>query len=122
MSGKSFVVNNNAAAAITFNPTVAITGGQQYIDSSSNMLAPRIAQVKHTIPPISSNKSADRHFVQFSKTMYDATGVAYVASVGVSVVIPRQVVTNSEVADLRKFGANFINTDTIWNGFVVGDY
>lgn len=122
MAGKSFSVNNAAATSITFNPTIAIKDGFQYIDSSSTLATPRLAQVKHNIASLSSNMSSDRHYVQFTKTLFDANGAPYTASVAVSVVIPRSVVPASDTSDLRKFAANFVNTDAIWNGFVQGDY
>ena len=122
MAGKSFSVNNAAAASITFNPTIAVKDGTQYVDSSSSMSSPRLATVKHNIPSTSSNKSSDRHYVQFTKTIYDTNGQPFTASVGVSVVIPRSVITPGDTTDLRKFAQNFLGTDLIWNGLIIGDY
>lgn len=122
MAGKSFGVKNAAATLITFNPTIAIKDGYQYIDSTSNLSNPRLAQVKHNIASLSSNMASDRHYVQFTKTMFYANGAPYTASVAVSVVIPRSVVPASDTSDLRKFAKDFIDTDAIWNGFVQGDY
>lgn len=122
MSGKSFSVNNQAAAAITFNPTIAIKDGIQYIDSTASLSAPRVAAVKHNIAALTSVKASDRHYVQFSKTLFDANGAPYTASVAVSVVIPRSVIASGDVLDLRAFAKNFIGTDTIWNALIQGDY
>jgi hypothetical protein len=122
MSGKSFSVNNAAAASITFNPTIALKDGQQYIDSASTMSAPRLAVVKHTIPLTDSLSKPDRHYVQFSKTMYDANGKAFPARFAISVEAPRTVVTAAEMADLAAFVKNFVGTPAIWNAFLLGDY
>ena len=122
MSGKSFSVNNAAAAAVTFNPTVTLKDGVQYIDASSTLSSPRLAAIKHNIAPATQNLASDRHYVQFTKTMFDAAGKAYTASVGISVVIPRSVIQAGDVADLRSFAKNLLGTDVIWNGLVQGDY
>lgn len=122
MSGKSFSVNNAAAASITFNPTIPVKDGVQYIDSSSVLSAPRLATIKHNIALATQNQASDRHYVQFQKTVFDANGKAFTASVGVSIVIPRTVVSSGDVADLRAFAKNLLGTDLIWNGLVLGDY
>jgi hypothetical protein len=122
MSGKSFSVNNAAAASITFNPTIALKDGQQYIDSASSMAAPRLAVVKHTIPTTDSVSKPDRHYIQFSKTVYDSNGKAFPARISISCEIPRTTVTAADVADLRAFIQNFAGTAVIWNAFLLGDY
>lgn len=122
MAGKSFSVNNAAAASITFNPTITLKDGVQYIDSSSSLSAPRLCVVKHTIPDTKTALVSDRHYVQFSKTLYDANGQPFTAKVATTVDIPRTVVSSADVADLRAFVKNLLASDTIWNGLVVGDY
>lgn len=122
MSGKSFSVNNAAAASKTFTPTVSITGGTQYIDASVALTAPRIAVVKHTIAPMTQSSAADRHFVQFSKTAYDATGKAHTSSVGITLVIDRATVSSGDVDDLVAFAKNLLIDATILPGLKAGDY
>lgn len=122
MSGKSFSVKNAAAASIAFNPTIPVKDGVQYIDSTSVLSSPRLATVKHNIALATQSLASDRHYVQFQKTVFDANGKAFTASVGISIVIPRTVVSAGEVADLRAFAKDFLGTDTIWNGLVLGDY
>lgn len=122
MSAKPFVVNNNAAAAVTFSPTVALKDGQQYLDGTVPLSAPRGTVVKHSMADLSKNASTDRHYVQFTKTVFDANGVPFTASIAVSVVLPRTQVTSADVLDLRAFAKNFIGDAAIWPAFTQGDY
>lgn len=122
MAGKTFSVNNAAAAAITFNPTILVKDGTQYVDPSTSLATPRLATVKHTIPSVASAAAIDRHYVQFQQTVYDANGKAFQASVAISVVLPRTVVTPAQYADLRAFAKNFLTSDTIMNALITGDY
>lgn len=122
MSGKSFSVNNAAAASKTFTPTVPLKDGVQYVDSSVALSAPRMAVVKHTLGSSTQSNAIDRHYVQFTKTVYDAVGKAYQASVGISLVIPRTNVTAADIDDLVAFAKNLLGDTTIMGGLKVGDY
>lgn len=108
MAGKTFSVNNAAAAAVTFNPTTALKDGVNYVDSATALSAPRLAVVKHTLAPSTKASGVDRHYVQFSQTRYDANGVPYTYSIGFTEVVPRTVITAADVADGRAFAKNFI--------------
>lgn len=122
MSAKTFVVKNNAAANITFSPSVPLKDGQQYLDQSTSLAAPRGAVVKHTMPDLSIGSASDRHYVQFSKTVFDANGKAFQAKIAVSVEVPRTQITSADVADLKSFAKEFIGDATIFQAFLNGDY
>lgn len=122
MAGKTFSVNNAAAAAITFNPTILVKDGTQYVDPSTSLATPRMAIVKHTIPSTASASSVDRHYIQFQQTVYDANGKPFQASVSLSIVLPRTVVTGAQYADLRAFAKNFLANDTFMAALITGDY
>lgn len=122
MAGKTFAVNNVAAAAVTFNPTISLKDGQQYADSATTLQAPRFAVVKHTIAGSSSNQAVDRHFLAFSKTVYDTNGKGFTAQVGVSFTVPRTQVSSADLADLRAFAKNFLADDAKCNALLLGDY
>lgn len=122
MSGKSFSVNNAAASAKTFTPTVPLKDGQQYVESSTPLTAPRMATIKHTIGSPTQSSAVDRHYVQFTKTVYDSLGKAFQASLGVSLVIPRTNIVASDVDDLVAFAKNLLGDATIMNGLKIGDY
>jgi hypothetical protein len=122
MSGKTFSVNNAAAAAVPFTPTVLLPDGQQYVDAATALTEPRFAVVKHTMASSSSNTGIDRHYVQFQKTRYDALGKAQTVSIGISVVVPRSTVTAADLADIKAFAKNLLGDSTIMGGLVLGDY
>lgn len=122
MAGKSFSVNNAAAAAIAFTPTTALKDGNNYVDGTTALSSPRIAVVKHTLAPSNKASGVDRHFVQFSQVRYDANGTPYTASIGVSLIIPRTVVTPTDVADLTAFAKNVLGTPAILGALMLGDY
>lgn len=122
MAGKSFSVNNAAAAAITFNPTVLVKDGTQYVDPSTSLATPRMAVVKHTMPGVGSASAVDRHYVQFQQTAYDANGKAFQAAVGISIVLPRTVVTPAQYADLVAFAKNFLSNAAFMASLITGDY
>lgn len=122
MAGKSFSVNNAAAAAITFNPTILVKDGTQYVDPSTSLATPRMAVVKHTMPGVGSASAVDRHYVQFQQTAYDTNGKAFQAAVGVSIVLPRTVVTPAQYADLVAFAKNFLSNAAFMASLITGDY
>lgn len=122
MAGKTFSVNNAAAAAITFNPTTNLKDGVNYVDSTTALSAPRLAVVKHTLAPSTKSAGIDRHYVEFSQTRYDANGLAFTARVGVSLVVPRTVTTTADVADLVAFSKNFLADTAKMASLQLGDY
>lgn len=122
MGAKQFAVNNSAAAAITFIPTTVLKDGQQYLDNATVLTSPRGAVVKHTMATLTEQSASDRHYAQFTKTVYDSLGKPQTASIAISVVAPRTLVTAADVDDLRSFAKNFVGDATIWPAFIKGDY
>lgn len=122
MAGKSFSVNNAAAASVTFNPTTQLKDGVNYVDAATALSAPRFAVVKHTISPVSSSSGVDRHYVQFTQTRYDAAGKAYTGSLALSFVVPRTVITATDVNDLIAFCKNFLTDAAKTGALLLGDY
>lgn len=122
MGSKAFAVNNSAAASITFNPSINLKDGVSYLDTTTELSSPRGAVVKHTMGNLTEAAAVDRHYIQFTKTVYDAMGKPQTASVAISVVIPRTQITAAHVEDLRAFAKNFAGDNVIWPAFCRGDY
>lgn len=122
MGAKNFAVNNSAAAAVTFIPTVVLKDGQQYLDNATALTSPRGAVIKHAMAALNQQSASDRHYAQFTKTVYDSQGNPQTASVAVSVVAPRTLLSAADMEDLRAFTRNFLGDAAIWPAFVKGDY
>lgn len=122
MSGKSFVVNNDAESPITFNPTILVSGGTQYVDSGSSTSSPRVAIIKHTMPPLNQTKALETHLLQFQHLVADAVGNPFFATVNVTVKMPRVGPTRANLDDLLAFVSSFISDSTKMSAFIQGDY
>lgn len=117
----SFSVANAAATAKTFTPSIAVSGGTQYVGADSTGPAPQQALIKHTFG-LSSGKN-DKHLLQFTQSRIDsATAKAGKVTVNVTITIPPVGATQSDLDDAIAFAKNFLESSTLVAGLENGTY
>lgn len=121
MSATSNVVlPDYAAVSRTFVPSVAISGGFQYVDNGSSLSALRTMDVKHTMPDASKSGAVDTHLVGFRKNYVNAAGLTKTITANLTLRIPRDAAV-ADYKDLAWFIRNFV-TDTNIGSLVLGGF
>lgn len=113
-------INNFAAAAKIFTPSVAVQNGYDYREASSPAAAPLFLRVTHQIaaPSSISNTKAG---VKFTKAAMNAASQMRTGYIDVSISIPKDGLTSTDVSDLGAFVRNFL-TDANINKLVIGGF
>jgi hypothetical protein len=111
-------VNNNAAVAVVFKPSVTIKNGSRYMDAASSLGAPRTLDVTHVMNGPSST-SNDVHVVRFQQSR--ANGVAQIRTGygEVRVSVPKDGLTATDIQDLGAFIRNSF-TDAFLQSILLG--
>lgn len=105
-------------------------GESKRIASSTTLAEPTLLVVKHTTTGAGS-RAVDRHLVQLSMTKNDASGQPHLATVNVTLAIPRSTVQNTDVRNLVAYAIDFLsgggfsdtglaNTDNL-DGLLIGE-
>lgn len=108
MLSSNLSLNNAAAASKTFVLISQDGTGTVRVDNSTTASQPRKLTIRHT----ASGKGAsavDRHLLQFSTEKLDAAGNTHVATVNLTMAIPRaSAITQTDIDDLVAFVKNFL--------------
>lgn len=84
-----FIINDNAAVARSFFALPSTGEGVKRLDSFPTPPAYRALTVKHSKQGSSKTANlADRHLIQFVYSNNDANGIAQVATVNCTIVVP----------------------------------
>lgn len=113
-------LNNNAAVAKTFTPTVQVKDGYEYRETSSLAASPTTLRVTHVIalPASNSNTKAG---VRFQAVALNAAAQVRTAYIDVTVSVPKDGVTATQVSDLGAYVRNFL-TDARISELILGKY
>jgi len=114
------VINNFAAAAKTFIPTVQLPKGYQYRDSGSTADAPRTIDVLHEMGP-SGSASNSKHTVVFRQVRANSAGQLRTEYVKVEYSKPVDGTTPTDSSDLGAFVRNFL-TDANLGKLMLGGF
>lgn len=113
-------INNFAAAAKVFTPSVAVPNGYDYRETTSLAAAPMILRVTHVIPGAgsSSNTKAGIRFTQGR-----ANGAAQMRTgyIDVQISVPKDGVTDTDISDMGAYVRNFL-TDANLKKLILGGY
>lgn len=121
MAGKVFALKNSAAADQTFTPTILVSGGTQYANTTSPTIG-ETASVKHTMPPASQISAVDRHLVQFQVLKVDSNGKPVFATLNVTISMPRSVVSRADLNHLLAHASDLLSDTVIIDTLLLGDY
>lgn len=103
------ILKNFASADVTFTPSVAVTGGFQYADSSATPASPRSLTVKHALLAANAANGTETHSLRFDHTVADSLGAMRTASVTLTFRIPRSGPSLANRRDLWSFVKNFLS-------------
>lgn len=113
-------INNNAAVAQTFNPSVAISGGFEYRNGASTVAAPQTIEITHDMK-VAASTSNDRHAVTFKQARANALASMRTGFVQVTLSVPKDGLTATDVSDLGAYVRNFL-TDANISKILLGQY
>lgn len=116
----SLTINNNAAVAQTFNPSVAIDKGYEYRNGASTVSAPQTIEITHDMKAAAS-ASNDRHTVVFKQARANASAHMRTGFVQVTLSVPKDGLTATDVSDLGAYTRNFL-TDANISKILLGQY
>lgn len=108
------------AVSRIFVPSVALSGGFQYVDQASQLSALRTLDVKHTMPDASKSGAVDTHLLGFKKNYVNAAGLTKTITANMTLRIPRDAAV-ADYKDLLWFIKNFIIDGNI-NSLVLGGF
>lgn len=106
-------LNDYAGVAKTFTPSVAVSGGYQYADTSSVPGSPRTLTVKHSMLSANSANGTEVHSLRFDHTVADSLGAMRTAGFTLTMRIPRTGPTLGNRRDLWSFVKNFLNDSNV---------
>lgn len=116
----SIVINNNAAVAQTFNPSVAISGGFEYRNGASTIQAPQTVEITHDMKAAAS-ASNDRHTIIFKQARANGLAQMRTGFLSIALSIPKDGLTSVDVSDLGAYMRNFL-TDANIAKILLGQY
>lgn len=113
-------INNFAAVAKTFAPSVSVLNGYDYRETSSPAAAPLSLRITHNISAPSSISNS-KHGVRFTKAAMNASSQLRTGYIDVVVSHPKDGLTAADVSDLGAFVRNFL-TDVNLTKLMLGGY
>lgn len=108
----NITINNHAAVAKTFAPSVAVPNGFDYRETSSSMAAPLTLRVTHVIPAPGS-KSNTKAGVRFVCVGLNASSEVKTGYIDVVISQPKDGVTDANISDLGAYVRNFLTDANI---------
>lgn len=115
------VLKNFASANVTFTPSVAVTGGFQYADSSATPGSPRTLTVKHALLAANAANGTETHSLRFDHTVADSLGSMRTTSATLTFRIPRTGPNLANRRDIWSFVKDFL-TDVNVEKLVLGGF
>jgi hypothetical protein len=115
------VLADYSAANKTFTPSVQVSGGFAYADTSSTVASPRSLTVKHTVLAASAATGTEVHSMNFAHTVVDSVGSPQTVSATLTFRVPRTGPTLANRRDLWTFVKNFL-TDTNVEKLLIGGF
>lgn len=116
----NIVINNNAAVAKTFIPSVQLPKGYQYRDNASLADAPRTLDVLHEVASAASTSNS-KHTLKFQQLRANAAAAMRTGYIRVEVSVPKDGLTATDVSDLGSFVRNFL-TDSNLSTLLLGGF
>ena len=113
-------INDNAAVAKTFIPTVQIKDGYEYRDSTSATAAPRTLRVTHVLSALSTNSNT-KAGVRFTQVRLNSAGAVRTSYIDVTISAAKDGVTDADMLDLGAFVRNFL-TNANLSDVIIGKY
>jgi len=113
-------INNFAAVAKTFSPTVAVKDGYDYREMSSPITAPMTLRVTHVIPAPTSNSNTIAG-VRFQKVALNASSQVRTGYVDLKISVPKDGLVAGDISDLGAFLRNFL-TDANLTKLISGGF
>lgn len=116
MSYASTIVLKDAAAAnVTYCRVRATSDDVVYADSASTLSQPNLLTIGHK--PTNSIGGSDRHMVKLAKTSFGTDNVPRTVVCTLSLSVPRQTLTRTDVnnilAGMREFIGSTANVDAL---------
>lgn len=107
----TITINNAAAAAKDFVLNLLSGTTSDRIESTSSLTNPVKMGIRHNYVPSKGSSSGDpydRHVVTFSQTVVDTDDKAHVATVSLTITMPRVTdITRANLNDLLAYARNF---------------
>lgn len=113
-------INNFAAVAKVFTPSVAVPNGNDYRETSSPASAPLVLRVTHNIAAASS-VSNSKAGVRFTKAAPNAASILRTGYIDVVLSYPKDGLSATDISDLGAFVRNFL-TDANLTKLMLGGY
>lgn len=116
MSYASIITLKDAAAAnVVFNRIRATVDDVVYADSASTLSQPNLLTIGHK--PTNSISGSDRHMVKLAKTSVGTDNIPRTIVCTMSLSVPRQTLTRTDVnnvlAGLKEFIGTIANVDAL---------
>lgn len=109
---QDITINNFAAVAKVFSPSIAVPNGFDYREMSSPMASPMTLRVTHTIPTASAAANT-KAGVRFQKVGLNAAAVVKTGYIDVTISVPKDGVTTADLSDLGAYVRNFLSDANI---------
>lgn len=113
-------INNFAAVAKIFTPSVSVPNGFDYREISTPAAAPLVLRVTHQIAAPSSNSNT-KAGVRFTKSALNSASAVRTGYVDVTISAPKDGLTTGDISDLGAFVRNFL-TDANLTKLLLGGY
>jgi len=99
MLANDIVLDDVSGDDVTYRLFKQDSTGTSRIDLATNLVAPAIMSIRHSLQG-KGEDAVDRHLVQFTRTINDASGTPRTLTVNVTIAIPRaSVITATIVKD-----------------------
>lgn len=102
----NITINNEAAVAKTFAPSIAIPNGSQYRETTSTADSPLTLDVTHVLAAASSSSNS-KHTTKFTRMRPNTAAVLRTGYARVELSVPKDGLTATDVDDLAAFMRNF---------------
>lgn len=113
-------INNFAAVAKVFTPSVAVQNGFDYRETSTPAAAPLVLRITHQIAAPSS-QSNTKAGVRFTKAAMNSASAIRTGYIDLVVSVPKDGLTSTDISDLGAFVRNFL-TDANLAKLIIGGY
>lgn len=113
-------INNNAAVAKTFSPSIQVPNGYQYRETGSPADAPRTLDVLHVIANAASSSNS-KHTLLFKQLRANGASLMRTGYIKTEISVPKDGLTATDVSDLAAFIRNFL-TDANLQKVLLGGF
>lgn len=105
---------------VTYSLQGSSSDGANYIDTTSNLAAPRVVKVSHSLKPMGASGS-DRHSVLAQAVVLDANNVPHTISASLTWTVPRAAVATDILAkDVLAAAVNYLGMANVKDALLDG--